>query len=118
MEIQAVEDTDDIVAWAASEWKTLSGKIVFSKSNGEAALKHVWFAYAFCTGYKVEFDSTGTTGQSSLRVSFVISPEDMGVEVGSGETWIPPAPREYAAPKPVAAQKRKVTEEEIAEATM
>ena len=51
----------------------------------------------------MEFNSTGTTGQASLRVRFIISPEDCGVVAGSGKTWVAPPPREYAAPKPVAA---------------
>jgi hypothetical protein len=102
VEIQAVEDTDDIVAWSASDWKTLSGKIVFSSADSEAALKHVWFTHAYCTGYKVEFNSTGTTEQASLCVRFTISPEDCGVETGGGEAWLAPPPREYVAPKPIA----------------
>ena len=55
VERQAVEDIDDIVAWSASDWKTLSGKIVFSRADSEAALKHVWFTHAYGTGYKGEF---------------------------------------------------------------
>ena len=120
VELYATDDVGDLVAWSTSDWKTLSGKIVFSRSNSEAALKHVWFTHAYCSGYTVDFNSTGTTDGASLMVSFTISPEDCGVESGNGDTWIPPAPREYAAPKrkavPKPAAPPKATEEELAEA--
>jgi hypothetical protein len=77
VELYVLDDTADIVAWSLSDWKTLSGKIVFLKSDSGATLKHLWFTHAYCTGYTVHFDSTGTTGGASLRASFVISPEDM-----------------------------------------
>gem|GEM_PF-4086371 len=123
VELYATEDTENLVAWSLSDWKTLSGKIVFSRpTDGEATLKHLWFTHAFCTGYRVDFDSTGTTGGASLRVSFTISPEDMGVDSGNGESWVAPPPREYAAPKAIVAAAIKApvappaTAAELAEA--
>jgi hypothetical protein len=120
LELYAIDDTGELVAWSLSEWKTLSGRIVFCRSDSGAALKHVWFTNAYCPGHHTGFDSTGTSGQASLRMMFTLWPEDMGVEVGSGEDWVAPALREYAAPQPVAAittqppvtsRKRKVSKD-------
>jgi hypothetical protein len=96
VELYATDDVGDLVAWSLSAWKALSGKVVFLKPNGEATLKHLWFTHAYCTSHNTDFNSTGTTGGASLRVNFTISPEDMGVEAGNGEAWIPPATRAYA----------------------
>jgi len=96
VELYADEDTENLVAWSLSDLKTLSGKIVFSKPDTEATLKHLWFTHAYCSGHRVEFDSTGTTGGASLIISFTISPEDMGVDSGNGDSWIAPPPRAYA----------------------
>ena len=93
--LYATDETGALVAWSVNDWKTLSGRIVFSRPDSEAALKHLWFANAFCTGCTEAFDSTGTTGQASLQLHITISPEDMGEEAGNGEGWVVPLAREH-----------------------
>lgn len=120
VELYATDDTGELVQWSVSDWKTFSGRIVFCRADSPAALKHLWFTNAYCTACTEAFNSTGTTGQAALRVCFTISPEDMGVEGGNGETWVAPPPSEYALPAPVAAittkpsvtsRKRKVSKD-------
>ncbi|HLK97311.1 MAG TPA: type VI secretion system tube protein TssD [Hymenobacter sp.] len=118
VELYATDETGALLAWSVNDWKTLSGRIVFSRPDSAATLKHLWFANAFCTGCTEAFDSTGTTGQASLRLRITISPEDMGVEAGNGEGWVAPAARAYAAPvaaittqPSVTSRKRKVSKD-------
>ncbi|HLK98123.1 MAG TPA: type VI secretion system tube protein TssD, partial [Hymenobacter sp.] len=96
LELSAIENCGDLIEWAIQSEKTLSGKIVFTRADSDAPVKHIWFTHAFCTRCTENFDSTGTTGLASLRLLLAISPEDMGVEAGGGGTWVAPPAREYA----------------------
>ncbi|HLK96951.1 MAG TPA: type VI secretion system tube protein TssD, partial [Hymenobacter sp.] len=101
LELSAMEDCGDLLEWAIQSQKALSGKIVFTRADTDAPVKHLWFTHAFCTRCTEDFNSTGTTGLASLRLLLAISPEDMGVEAGGGETWVAPPARAYAYVPPV-----------------
>jgi hypothetical protein len=104
VEIRVVGVYEELTAWAADDHKTLSGYIEFMRPDTrEGVLGHLWFTHAWCVGFTEDFESTGTTGLPSLRLTLTISPEDMGREAGSGTAWVAPAARAYTYKPPVAA---------------
>ncbi|UYZ61405.1 hypothetical protein [Hymenobacter weizhouensis] len=76
--------------------KAFSLCLVFQHLDAPGIGWHVWFTRAFCTNHVEHFDSRGTSDEAALRLFLCIWPEDMGRESGTGETWVPPLPREYA----------------------
>jgi Hemolysin coregulated protein Hcp (TssD)/Lysine-specific metallo-endopeptidase len=95
LELWAGGNYGELADWATDAHKTLSGYIDFTRIDSESTFAHFWFTHAYCVGHHFHFDSTGATGEPSLRLFLVIAPDDMGRDVGNGQAWVAPPAREH-----------------------
>ncbi len=90
-------------SWAASDWKRKDGYIEYIRKDADGVDHHWWFTNGLCCWYHFAFDSRGLGTESSTRIFIAIAPEQQGYAQGSGATWTPPPPRDYAYVPPAPA---------------
>ncbi len=80
MEIESTEDTSVIESMLNSQFKAVSGKIVYKKTEEDAKMKEIEFKNGYIVYYKETLD---VNGDVPMKIIFTVSAEE--IVIGNAE---------------------------------
>ncbi len=80
LEVESTGDTSIIEAMLNSQFKSISGKIIYKKTDEDAKMKEVEFKNGYIVNYKETLD---VSGEIPMRIAFTVSAEE--IVIGNAE---------------------------------